>query len=141
MIEKIKQSIDPKNFIAGTFFQSLPSYLSAIGKERGGNMLGLDQAPEDLILFEAGLGVNGTDQEFAIAQTELLAFLARVKELTRTTETDSDFIYLNYAYPFQDPLGSYGPENVKHIRDVAGAYDPEGVFQRRIPGGFKISRV
>lgn len=124
--------------MAGTFFQSLPSYLGDIGKD---NMLGLNQTPEDLVLFQAGIGVDGTDQEFAIVQTELLAFLAQVKELTRTTETDSDFIYLNYAYPFQNPLGSYGPENTQHIRDVATAYDSNGVFQRRIPGGFKISRV
>lgn len=51
------------------------------------------------------------------------------------------FRFMNYGAASQDVLGSYGSQNVEYIRQVATKYDPDGVFQERIPGGFKISRV
>lgn len=50
-------------------------------------------------------------------------------------------MYLNYADKTQDPLSSYGPKNVKKMKDAARKYDPKGVFQKLVPGGFKISAV
>lgn len=41
----------------------------------------------------------------------------------------------------KDPLGSYGPDSVAKIRAAAAKYDSKRVFQTRVPGGFKISRV
>lgn len=50
-------------------------------------------------------------------------------------------VYLNYADPSQDPLASYGEENVKFMKKVAAEYDAPGVFQTLCPGGFKLSKV
>lgn len=52
-----------------------------------------------------------------------------------------EFRYLNYSDISDDPLGTYGDDNVKKMREVANKYDPTGVFQTRVPGGFKISKV
>ncbi|KAH8893881.1 FAD binding domain-containing protein [Thozetella sp. PMI_491] len=49
--------------------------------------------------------------------------------------------YMNYVNPEQDPLGSYGSANVQFLKQVAARYDPQGFFQSRVSGGFKISRV
>ena len=54
---------------------------------------------------------------------------------------EHEYIYLDYADETQDPLGSYGPENVAKMRAAAAKYDPTGVFQTMVPGGFKISKV
>lgn len=54
---------------------------------------------------------------------------------------DNPFIYLDYADKTQDPLSSYGSDNVALLRDAAAKYDPNGVFQTLLPGGFKISKV
>ncbi|KAI0404734.1 putative oxidoreductase [Xylaria palmicola] len=48
------------------------------------------------------------------------------------------FLYLNYGAPWQDPIASYGAENVKRLRKVVREVDPEGVFTHQVPGGFKI---
>jgi hypothetical protein len=48
------------------------------------------------------------------------------------------FQYINYADPSQDPIGSYGEENIEHLRRMSRRYDPMGVFQRQVPGGFKL---
>jgi hypothetical protein len=38
-------------------------------------------------------------------------------------------------------LNSYGVENLKKIKAAAAKYDPDQVFQKLCPGGFKISTV
>ncbi|KAL4744697.1 hypothetical protein BDW72DRAFT_208805 [Aspergillus terricola var. indicus] len=52
---------------------------------------------------------------------------------------DSEYIYMNYAARYQNPLRGYGKENVEFIKAVARKYDPLEVFQRQVPGGFKVS--
>ena len=47
-------------------------------------------------------------------------------------------IYLNYATDFQDSISSYGQVNVQKLRDASRKYDPDQVFQKLVPGGFKI---
>lgn len=49
-----------------------------------------------------------------------------------------EFVYLNYANQDQNPILSYGPENVAIMKAAARKYDPRGVFQRQVPGGFKL---
>lgn len=64
-----------------------------------------------------------------------------ISEYAASVGADNPFIYLDYADIGQRPLESYGPENVAKIRAAAAKYDPEGVFQHMMPGGFKISQV
>ena len=52
-----------------------------------------------------------------------------------------DLVYLNYAGRNQDPLGSYGADELAQLRRVAAKYDSRGVFQRRVPGGFKLDQA
>lgn len=49
-----------------------------------------------------------------------------------------DFVYLDYANQAQDPIATYGRENIASLKRVADRYDPRGVFQRQVPGGFKL---
>ncbi|KAI0877362.1 hypothetical protein GGS24DRAFT_447517 [Hypoxylon argillaceum] len=65
----------------------------------------------------------------------------KLGEFAESVQGDMKFIYLNYADSDQDPLGSYGVANIQLMKDVAAKYDPVGVFQTRIPGGYKISQV
>lgn len=50
------------------------------------------------------------------------------------------FQYMNYANPSQDPIKSYGWDNVRLLREVSREYDPRGVFQEQVNGGFKLFR-
>lgn len=74
-------------------------------------------------------------QRLAESATEQLDGYAKV--INATTE----FVYLNYADASQNPLKGYGEENLKFMRRVSNKYDPYGVFQYQVPGGFKISKV
>lgn len=48
------------------------------------------------------------------------------------------FEYLDYAGPHQQPLASYGANSLDFLRQVSNKYDPTGVFQSKVPGGFKL---
>ncbi|KAI2636520.1 hypothetical protein GGS26DRAFT_581315 [Hypomontagnella submonticulosa] len=139
LIQRLKTSIGEENFTTMLFFQPIPSYMGEIAKQRGGDMLGLDAIKHNAILWTAGAAVN-TDEALAIALYETNVMTAQVKEFAKSVNGDLDFIYLNYADASQDPLGSYGAANIQHMRDMAAQYDPTEVFQKRVPGGFKISR-
>ncbi|RYC59909.1 hypothetical protein CHU98_g6289 [Xylaria longipes] len=48
------------------------------------------------------------------------------------------YLYINYAAPWQEPIKSYGEVSVERLRRVQRMYDPQQVFTRLVPGGFKI---
>jgi hypothetical protein len=68
-------------------------------------------------------------------------YIAELDEFAKSVGADNPWIYLDYAFATQDPLASYGEDNLQKIRDVAKKYDPEGVFQTMVPGGFKVSKA
>lgn len=105
-------------------------------------MLGLDRIPGNAILWTAGVSVtNGDDAAVALVHAEVSNMMVKLREVAENEAGGVDWVYLNYADVSQDSLGSYGEENVGFMREVAGKYDPEGWWQRMVPGGFKLERV
>jgi len=51
------------------------------------------------------------------------------------------FLYINYAAPTQQPLCGYGNASMSHLQATAKKYDPDQVFQKLMPGGFKLSKA
>jgi hypothetical protein len=51
------------------------------------------------------------------------------------------FKYANYASRDQNPLGSYGAENLAKLKEIALKYDSEEVFQKLQNGGWLVSRA
>lgn len=80
------------------------------------------------------------------AQNELFQqagaeLISRIRAYAISIGADRPYLYLDYADVTQDPLTGYGVENVKKMKAAAEKYDPDGVFQKLVPGGFKISKV
>ncbi|MCJ1361817.1 hypothetical protein MMC16_000917 [Acarospora aff. strigata] len=50
----------------------------------------------------------------------------------------TEYIYLNDAGPEQLPFEGYGAGNLQRLRQISKKYDPEAIFQRLLPGGFKL---
>jgi hypothetical protein len=65
----------------------------------------------------------------------------RVHEASTRRGTADPFLYMNFAGPSQKPLCSYGEASLRFMREVSTKYDPEQVFQRLVPGGFKLSKA
>jgi len=83
---------------------------------------------------------QGAEQD-ALFQQAGADLVDRIRAYAVSIGADNPYLYLDYADITQDPLASYGAENVKKMRAAAKKYDPQGVFQNLVPGGFKISKV
>ncbi|KAL7934089.1 hypothetical protein V8C35DRAFT_303167 [Trichoderma chlorosporum] len=118
-------------------FEPLPAVMLSHANATGGNVLGLD--PKDgngIILLVSGLWPNSSSSD-TIYQKGREAFTA-IKAVAEQKGELRNFEYLNYAGPHQTPLASYGAESLDFLRQVSKKYDPTGVFQHKVPGGFKL---
>lgn len=59
-------------------------------------------------------------------------------KVAKKNDKYSEFLYANYAGSNQDPICGYGESNAEYLKSMADKYDPSGVFQRLMPGGFKL---
>lgn len=79
---------------------------------------------------------NESDDALAnkVAQQIIGDIAAQAKQLGQSL----DWRYLNYAEKWQDVIASYGTDNVAQLKKVSKMYDPKGIFQKNVPGGFKL---
>lgn len=79
---------------------------------------------------------NAADDD--VVQKYLREITNRHENILRSKGLYLPFKYLNYADISQDPLGSYGRDNKARLQAVSRKYDPTGLFQTGVPGGFKL---
>ncbi|KAI0603118.1 hypothetical protein F4775DRAFT_532198 [Biscogniauxia sp. FL1348] len=139
-VENWKPMSPDGDFVCHAIIQSIPTIVAKHSVEKGGNVLGLDRLTENAIMFLAQLAFQGEEREEE-ARRRMVEYREALKQYTADLGGAAEWEYLNYADYTQDPLKSYGEKNVALLRQVAAKYDPEGVFQTRMPGGFKISKV
>ncbi|CAJ2500913.1 Uu.00g037660.m01.CDS01 [Anthostomella pinea] len=125
--------------VTQAMFQLIPTIFTKHSEERGGNELGLDRETENVVMVLITLAVNGEEQQ-AVAQEQVRKLGDETMAFAASLGSKVEWEYINYAYSWQDPLASYGVQNVAKIREMAAKFDPQGIFQTRAPGGFKISK-
>lgn len=107
---------------------------------RGGNVLGMERYSENFIMYQSYLSWSeAKDDELFIGLGKMLT--NGIQKFAAERGTAVEYLYLNYADEDQDPLSAYGADKVVFMKKVAEKYDPSGVYQTLLPGGFKISRV
>lgn len=141
LVEELNAVVPNGNFITQCTFQPLPTLFAQKSLEAGGNVIGLERYKHDGILFLA-TALLPTKELRDFAYPKVQAWAQGVEEFAKTIPDGlSDFVYLNYADPSQAPLASYGKENIKFMKEVAAEYDPQEVFQKLCPGGYKLADV
>ncbi|EKD12970.1 FAD binding domain containing protein [Drepanopeziza brunnea f. sp. 'multigermtubi' MB_m1] len=132
--------LDTPGLLWVQLFQPINTIISKASVANGGNIMGVDRNKDNIIMYQLFLTWdNDSDDEDLI--NAAYASIEAIKAKTVATGTDNPFIYLNYAGKFQDPLGGYGKANVAKLAQLSAKYDPNGVFQRLVPGGFKIANA
>lgn len=116
------------NFTFTNSFQPVPRSITSKSAATGGNVLGLDPKGGDLIWCQFG-AQYWDDADEAVIESATEKFVSSVNEYTKSIEQFKPFLYMNYAYPTQDVIDSYGRENVDFLRRVSRMYDPAQVFQ------------
>lgn len=139
-VNEWKTKITDHDFITQCMFQSIPTVFSVHSVERGGNVMGLDSEKRNGVMLLFNIAVKTAEEE-AVARPLLRSYGEQMQEFAASKDGLFTWKYLNYADSYQNPLAGYGSANVEKIRAAAKNVDPEGVFQTRAPGGFKISQV
>ncbi|KAL8923180.1 MAG: hypothetical protein Q9208_004743 [Pyrenodesmia sp. 3 TL-2023] len=103
----------------------------------GTNSFGLTPGQTDVAMSVitaayANAADDGTVQRY------LKAITKKHENILRNKGLYLPFKYLNYADLSQDPIGSYGQHNKARLQAVSKKYDPNGLFQTGVPGGFKL---
>ncbi|KAF1954780.1 FAD-binding domain-containing protein [Byssothecium circinans] len=142
-------------FLVDTFYRLLPNIVEAAGllpvislqaitipqlqqmQKNGGNALGLDPSGGPYFIMNMGANWDNPADDARILKFHADVIDA-VKAEARKRGLDNDFVYMNYASQFEDPIASYGRENKKRLKGVAKKYDPQQVFQKLHPGYFKL---
>lgn len=103
----------------------------------GGNSLGLHPKDGPLVnIALLGYWKNKSDDETVVGY--MRTTIEAIKKMAGEKGTAVPYTFMNYRGTFQDPSGSYGEENKKKLQDVSKKYDPDGLFQKGVPGGWKL---
>ncbi|KAF2730850.1 FAD-binding domain-containing protein [Polyplosphaeria fusca] len=103
----------------------------------GGNAF--DIPPSDgplLILLVNPTWASTADDERVTNATKTL--FQRIRTVAIEKGLLHRYIFPNYAMGEEDVLAGYGEESLKRLREVRKRVDPEGLWQRGVPGGFKL---
>lgn len=108
-------------------------------QKNGGNALGLNPTggPYFILNFIAAWKDAADGPKFLRVINEIIRI---IKAEAKKRGLDNDFVYLNYASEYQDPIGSYGAANKARLQSASKKYDPAQVFQVLMPGGFKVTK-
>ncbi|KAL3474737.1 hypothetical protein BJX99DRAFT_260156 [Aspergillus californicus] len=138
LVETFKGPIPDANFSFQMVLQPLPYCVRARSAERGGNMTGLDRLTDDCIQLVWAVEVETVELNETVSAPLLKKAVGEIEAYARDIGGYREFLYLNYCDGTQDPFGTYGEGNLRLMKAVSERYDPDGVFQVRVPGGFKL---
>lgn len=111
-------------------FQPMPAI-------KPGNSLGLSASEGPLVVCLLSITwTNPGDDPFLNTLGQNL--IGQIEQATKSAGVFNAFKYLNYAAKFQDPIGSYGAASKTNLQAISRKYDPTGLFQTTVPGGFKL---
>jgi FAD/FMN-containing dehydrogenase len=134
-------------------FEPLSRHTIEASLVRGGNVMGVDSLEEDLLGMYSSFYWYGRYADFPVVFIMPLWLDAKydadvhaasekwykaIKEYTASVGKGHYFEFANYAAWFQNPMASYGAENLEFLREVSRKYDPSGLFQKAVKGGYKL---
>ncbi|CAD6587001.1 MAG: hypothetical protein ASARMPREDX12_002569 [Alectoria sarmentosa] len=127
----------PDGLLWSLAFEPLPTLVTKYGPVKGGNSLGTTPTDGNGVVLLLSAFWASTSANAFVQQTAQI-IMQKANEAARDMGMLHEFVYLNYANQDQDPISSYGWENVASLRAAATRYDPHGIFQKQVPGGFKL---
>lgn len=99
----------------------------------GTNVLGVPANARDLGMWVlTGLWNKASDDKKVVNTVQTIQ--EKSERVLQKKRLLIRFKYLNYADVSQDPISTYGRENIEHLWATSMKYDPTGMWQKRVPG-------
>ncbi|KAF5009172.1 hypothetical protein FDECE_4616 [Fusarium decemcellulare] len=132
-MQDLKGTVD--QFIVSV--QPFGQFIMQHSAQTGGNSLGLDADKKDRALYCLTVAwKDKVDDEMVYGKIRQL--LDQAAGQARSYGAFDNYIFLNYAAPWQDVTTGYGRHNMAAMQKASNKYDPRGIFQNAVPGGFKL---
>ncbi|RYP93289.1 hypothetical protein DL770_000578 [Monosporascus sp. CRB-9-2] len=130
---------DAAGFIFSFGFHPLTKALLENSEKAGGNAKSIppSDGPLFVVLINPIWTLPEDDNRIFTAVNNLLAEL---RALASEKGLLHRYIFPNYAYQKDDIIAGYGEGSVSKLRETSKKYDPEGMFQKGVPGGSKLLR-
>ncbi|KAH8783139.1 hypothetical protein F5883DRAFT_625605 [Diaporthe sp. PMI_573] len=135
--ETLAKVKDAEGFIFSFGFHPITKALLEQSRKAGGNAM--DIPPSDGPLFVVLINPSwklAEDDKHIFAKVE--SFVKELRTLAQDKGLLHRYIFTNYGYSKDDVIAGYGEESVSKLRATSKKYDPEGLFQKAVPGGFKL---
>ncbi|KAF2488555.1 FAD-binding domain-containing protein [Lophium mytilinum] len=129
---------DSEGFIFSFNFQPLTEALLQNSANAGGNSMNIspDDGPLLVVLLNPVWNLAADDERIISGVSSLLATF---KNLASEKGMLHRYIFINYAYEKEDVFKGFGDESQRRLKAASEKWDPEGIFQKAVPGGFKVS--
>jgi hypothetical protein len=135
--ETLAKVKDSEGFIFSFGFHPITKALLEQSQKAGGNAMKIppSDGPLFVVLINPAWKLAKDD---ALIFAEVENFVKELRSLARDKGLLHRYIFTNYGYSKDDVIAGYGEESVSRLRATSQKYDPEGVFQKGVPGGFKL---
>jgi hypothetical protein len=130
----------PMTAITGSLIQPISARMRATGEAEGGdNAMGIKDivGDSDLILYAVAIPYLMKSQG-PVMEEWAQAFAVKGKHLAKDLGVYCSWHFINYSEKWQDSISSYSPEARKFLKVVSKKYDPLQIWQKQVPGGFKL---
>lgn len=117
--------------------QPFGQIITSKSAQTGGNFLGLEAEDGDRVLVCLTVDwSNKTDDD--IVEAAIRDLVEQANLFAQNINALDDYVFQNYAATWQDVYGSVGKKNHESFKEVSRRYDPSQLFQKAVPGGFKL---
>jgi hypothetical protein len=135
-LDRIK---DAEGFIFSFGFHPLTKALLQNSEKAGGNAMAIPPSDGPLFVILINPIWNLADDDYRIFKT----VGALVDDLRSTAAQKGllhRYIFTNYGFKEDKVISGYGEESVSILKKISQKYDPTGMFQVGVPGGFKLPK-
>ena len=137
------QTVQP--FVSLPGFQTSIAYqpLPTIMTERRGavDSLGPIQTEGNMFFIHWAMAVDGTEPDTDVPfRSAVKDLFAAATKKAKSLGVQRDYLALTYSDSWQDPIGSRSQGTIEEMWESSKKYDPAQLFQKQVPGGFKLPK-
>lgn len=103
----------------------------------GTNSLGAPTGNQDIVLGYVKADWDDA-ADTALVEDSMRRIYNQHVDILKQEDAFINWQFPNYADITQDPIKNYGETNVAALQEASRKYDPNGLFQKQVPGGHKL---
>jgi hypothetical protein len=137
--EVLKTLKDADGFIFSLGFFPMTKAMLVNSQKAGGNAKDIDPEDGPLLIMMLNPTWNASSDDDRVHKG-VETILAASRAVASERGLLHRYIFTNYAYYKESLFQGYGEKSLAALRETSQKFDPKGIFQKAVPGGFKLNR-